>query len=147
MDAFHHGEEAVRALRGDVLLETQLGEDGARVGGQYLPGRAVLVHGEQDGDQPAYDVGIAVANETQARIVSRRTVAAGGEPNLAGAAAYLVGVGSERLRKGRQAAPQLDDVAVAVLPVVEKCEIGADISKRHWSGPASHGLGGGRLGH
>ena len=35
------------------------------------------------------------------------------------------------VRQRRQATPQLDDVAVAILPVVEKREIGADVSKRH----------------
>ena len=42
----HHGGEAVGALRREVLLETELGEDAIGVGGENLIDRAVIVDGK-----------------------------------------------------------------------------------------------------
>ena len=48
------------------------------------------------------------------------------EPDLAGAAAHLVGLRAQRVGQRRQRAPELDHIAVAVLPVVEEGEVRAD---------------------
>ena len=49
----------------------------------------------------------------------------------AGAAADLVSVRAVGLGEGGQAPAELDHVAVAVLPVVEEREVGADRIERH----------------
>jgi len=48
------------------------------------------------------------------------------EPDLADATADLVGVVARALAQRLERAAELDDVAIAVLPVVEEGEIGAD---------------------
>ena len=53
------------------------------------------------------------------------------EPHLAGTATDLVSVRAAGLRQGGQAPAELDHVAVAVLPVVEEREVGADRFERH----------------
>ena len=60
-----------------------------------------------------------------------------GEPDLAGAAAHLVGVRAQRLGQRRQLAPQLDQIAIAVLPVVEQRKVRADSHRSTWSTAAS----------
>ena len=49
------------------------------------------------------------------------------QPDLAGAAAHLVGLIVGGLRQRRQRAPELDDIAVAVVPLVEQFEILDDL--------------------
>ena len=58
---------------------------------------------EQHGDQAAHDVGVAVALEVEdRRAVRHRCGSRAGEPDLAGAAAHLVGVGAQRFGQRRQ---------------------------------------------
>ena len=104
-----------------------------RIGGQDLLGGLALVQGEQDGDQPAHDVGVAVALELKHRGARRGPPGASSSPARPGwrsrapcwrRCAAPSGSGGRR-------APQLDHVAVAVLPVVEQGEIGADGVERH----------------
>src|SRR5690606_16758797 len=87
-NTFDHRGEAVGALRREVLLEPELGQDPAGIDCENLLGRLVLVDREQDGDQPAHDMRIAVALKTQPRLprpVGRRHDL-GYQPDLAGAA-------------------------------------------------------------
>src|SRR5262249_47568441 len=53
------------------------------------------------------------------------------KPHLAGAATHFVGVRAQRLRERWQRPSQLDHIAIAVLPVIEQGEIGADRVERH----------------
>ena len=76
-DPLHHGEEAVRALWRQVLFEMQPAEHGIGVDVENGIGGFAGVEGEQDRDQTAHDMGIAVADEAQARArVSGLTVVA-----------------------------------------------------------------------
>ena len=59
--------EAVRALRRQMLLEMQAAEHGIGVDVENGIGGLAGVEGEQDGDQTAHDMGVAVADEAQAR--------------------------------------------------------------------------------
>ena len=61
----------------------------------------------------------------------RRRLSRGAEPDLARAAAHLIGVRSQSFGEGRQLAAELDQIAVAVLPVVEQGKVGADGFDRH----------------
>ena len=65
-DPLDHSGEPVRTLWRHVLLEAELGEDCLRVGAQDVIRRLSGVDGEQDGDQAAHDMGVAVALEAEA---------------------------------------------------------------------------------
>ena len=74
-DPLDHSGEPVRALWRQVLLEAELGEDCLRVGAQDVIRRLAGVDGEQDGDQAAHDMGVAVALEAEhGSAVGRRSV-------------------------------------------------------------------------
>ncbi len=64
-------------------------------------------------------MGVGVAAEVQRPV----RAALGHQPHLAGAAAHLVGLRVLRLVQGLQALSQLDDVAVAVFPVLQEFEL------------------------
>src|SRR5215467_4588830 len=70
---------------------------------------------------------IAVAGKTQ-HWAARAIRAHGGvEPDLARAALDLVGIAMRRLRQRRQFAPQLDQIAIAIVPVVQDRKIADDL--------------------
>src|SRR6185503_1705832 len=79
---------------------------------------------------------VAVADEAEARD-GAAAIDVGREPHLADAALHLVGGGAVVLGQRRKLAAKLDDVAVAILPIVEQLEIGEDFLKA----PDRHGLG------
>ena len=68
----------------------------ARISSARLP----CVDREQDRDEPAHDVGVAVGMEGQAR-GGACGIDVGGEPDLARAAAHLIGIGAQGLGKRR----------------------------------------------
>ena len=106
-----------------MLLQPQAIENRVGIDGQRLVERPAVVDGGEDGDEAAYDVRVAVGEEGE----DRSPVAAlnvGGEPDLAGAAAHLVGVSPQRFGQRRQGAAELDQIAVAILPIVEQGEVG-----------------------
>jgi hypothetical protein len=96
----------------EVLLEAELGEDCPPVGAQDVIRRLAGVDGEQDGDQAAHDMGVAVALEAEHGSALGPALCLGCEPHLAGAAADLVSVRAVGLGQGRQAPAELDHVAV-----------------------------------
>src|SRR5258708_39537815 len=101
-DALDHCGEPVRTLWRHVLLEAELGEDCLRVGAQDVIRRLAGVDGEQDGDQAAHDMGVAVALEAEARgPPGAASIEGGPEPDLTGAAADLVSVRAVGLGQGR----------------------------------------------
>src|SRR5579883_3168397 len=73
-------------------------------------------NGKQKRDQPAHDMGVAVALKIENR-------AAGAAPHLV---AVAIGRGIQRLKP----APELNEVAVAVFPLIEKFEILNDFINR-----------------
>ena len=95
--------------------------------------RAALVgiQGEQDRDQPAHDMGVAVAAKREDRSAGAVRPHGGGKPDLAGAALHLVCVGMRLGRKRGERAAELDDVPIAVVPFVEQGEVVADLVDRH----------------
>ena len=85
---------------------------------------------EQDRDQPAHDMGVAVAGEGQHRARRAVRLDRGRKPHLAGAALHLVGVAARGLRQRRQRAAKLDQIAIAVVPLVQQGEILDDLVDR-----------------
>ena len=68
---------------------------------------------------------------------------AGFQPDLADAAAHLGGLVAIALRHRRQRAAELDDIAVAILPIVEELEIRDNLVNGHrtkGSGEASRDI-------
>ena len=80
----------------------------------------------QHRDQPAHDHRVGIALEVEAR---RRPLALDPrhDPDLAGAALDLGRRHPQRVVERRHGAAELDDVAVAVLPVVEEGEVVGDL--------------------
>ena len=77
-------------------------------------------------DQAAHDVGVAVAAEVQHGLGPGR-LDAPLEPDLARAAAHLVGIVVRLRRQRRQHPAELDDVAIALVPVVQELEVRDDL--------------------
>ena len=91
-----------------------------------VAGVAAGVEGDQERDQPAHDVGVALAAHAENGSVLRR-FGAGLEPDLARAAANLVGLRPRRVGQRLHHAAEFDDVAVALVPIVEKLEVRDDL--------------------
>src|SRR6476620_1436159 len=109
-----------------MFLEMQAAEHSGGVDVEDGIGGLARIEGEQDGDQPSDDVGVAVADKAQARYAVVWTDS-GGEPHLTHAALHFVGGVPLGLGQGRQSPAELDDVAIAILPVLEKIKIGNDL--------------------
>jgi hypothetical protein len=106
---------------------------------------------------------IAVAAKMQNGLAGRVVADFAFEPDLADAAANLVGVVMRGLAQRLERSAEFDDVAITILPVVEEGEIGADgvdrgqrralqgrlnlplICAFAWRGPASPAPGGGSV--
>src|SRR6516164_10638192 len=130
-DALHHGHQAVRALRREVLPEVQQAEYVWSIDADDLLSCLARIEREENDNQPAHDVGVAIADEAQARAGAVRLDLCR-QPNLTHAALHLVGGRALCLGQGLKLAPELDDVAVTVLPIVEEGEIGEDlVEARH----------------
>jgi hypothetical protein len=128
------GAQAVGALRRQVVAKSELVEHGERVGceesrcGVSLAG----IEREQDRDQPAHDMGVAVADDSSApalavRLRSSHTWLAS-QTWLAQPCTLLSSHSSSRsnaigLRHRRQRAAEFDDVPVAVVPILQQLEI------------------------
>src|SRR5512144_778348 len=85
-------------------------------------------------------MGVAVAAIIDARL-ALAAIDALGEPHLADAAIHLVLGRMLFLRQRLQRAAELDDVAVAVVPLVQKLEIFPDLVDGH-DGPRPLAVGG-----
>jgi hypothetical protein len=124
--ALHHGHETVRALGRQMFLEVQLTQGLGRVDVQDLVGCLAIIEGEKNRDQPAYNMGVAIADEGEAR-----GAAVGlhgrGEPDLARAPLNFVRLRTRVLGERRELPAKFDDIAVPILPLIEKFEISDDI--------------------
>src|SRR5262245_32355200 len=114
-----------------MFTEPELGKHGPGIRAQDLLGRAALVERKQNGDQAAHDVGIAVTLKAEDGGFAGSGAAFAGKPNLAGAAAHPIGLGAQGLGQWRQGSAKLDDITVAVLPVIEERKVGPDAVDRH----------------
>src|SRR6266568_988591 len=85
------------------------------------------IDSEQDCDQSAHDMGIAVAGKGQHWAARAVWAHSGVEPDLARAALNLVGIAMRRLRQRRQFAPQLNQIAIAIVPIVQDRKIVEDL--------------------
>ena len=57
------------------------------------------------------------------------------QPDLAGATAHLVGFVAKLFRIGREAASEINDVFIALVPIVEKLKVSANVFEVcHWTG-------------
>src|SRR5262245_59907730 len=65
------------------------------------------------------------------RLARRAGAGLARQPNLAGAAAHLVGIRTQVVGQWRQRSAELDHVAVAVLPDIEEGKIRTDGIDRH----------------
>ena len=90
-DPLHHGEDAVRALGRQVFFKMQAAEHGIGVDVENGIGGFARVKGEQDRDQTARDMGVAVADEAQAWRASIG-LNGGRKPDLAHAAVHLIDI-------------------------------------------------------
>src|SRR5262249_4546358 len=123
----HHGTETIRALRREMFAQTHAFEQFDGIAVQDLPCALARIDSEQDRNQSAHDMSIAVAGKSQDRAAGAIRAHSGIEPDLAGAALNLVGIDMRRLRQWRQFAPQLDQIAIAIVPVVQDPKIADDL--------------------
>src|SRR5262245_38529470 len=114
-----------------MFLEMQAAKHSVGVEIENGVGGLARIQGEQNGDQPSHDMGVAVADEAQARHAVVRADN-GGEPHLAHAALHFVARVPFSLRQRRQFPTELDDVAITILPVLEKIEIANDLVEVFW---------------
>jgi len=63
LDARHHRREAVRTLRGKVIVQPQLDEDGPLIRSEDVARLLSGIEGEQNRDEAAHDMSVAVAAE------------------------------------------------------------------------------------
>ena len=125
-DALDHRLQAVGTLRGQMLAELEPGQYGVGIDRQDLARCLARVDRKQDRDKAADDVCVAITGERKHLIVAARGALCG-EPDLARATPHLVVVVPLGGLQGFQHAAKLDDIAVAVFPIIEEREIRADI--------------------
>src|SRR5215203_4226515 len=75
-------------------------------------------------------MGVAVAVKSKDRTAAAIRFDGRREPHLAGAAPHLVGFVARGLRQWRQGAAKLDQIAVAVVPLLQEIEILNDLVDR-----------------
>ena len=109
-----------------MLLKAEGAKSGMRIYGQHLLRGSVRKKRNCDRDQASHEVRIAIAAVVQDFFAFGVRFRLALEPNLADAASHFVGV-IVRLRAQRlERMAQFDDIAIPVLPVVERGEIIAD---------------------
>src|SRR5665213_1965808 len=126
-----HGAQAVGALRRQMLAEAEFVEHRYGVGIEDLPRGVAGIQRQQDRDQPAHDMGVAVAEIVQERLIGGAAVEPPGQPDLAGAALHLVGLRMLGFGHRVERAAEFDDVPVAVVPIVQQRKIIPDFVDRH----------------
>src|SRR6516165_5146128 len=110
-----------------MFAQTHAFEQFDGIGVQDLPGAFARIDGEQDCNQSAHDMGIAIADKSQHWAARAVRAHSGVEPDLARATLNLVGIAMRRLRQRRQFAPQLNQIAIAIVPVVQDRKIAEDL--------------------
>src|SRR3984893_6648726 len=130
-NALDHGAQAVGALRRQMFAKSEFVEHRKGVGCKNFLRRVAGIQRQQDRDQSAHDMRVAVAEIVQQRFVGSAAVDLLCEPNLAGAALHLVYGGMLGFRHGIQRAAEFDDIPIAVVPIVQERKIIPDFVDRH----------------
>ena len=125
-NSLDHGAHAVGALRREMLLEAERAKGAKRVDGQDLVRRPVGKERNRNSDQSAHEVRVAVAAKMQglSAIPARLRLAL--QPDLADAAPHLGGVIVGRRAQWLERVTELDDIAVAILPIIKGVKVFAD---------------------
>ncbi len=125
-NALDHGAHAVRALRREMLLQTQRAKGAQGVDGENLLWRPIGEKRHRDRDQPANEVRVAVAAILQDHLTIGARSRLEFQPYLTDAAPHLVAFIVGRLAKRLEGMTKFDDIAIAILPIIEGGEIVAD---------------------
>jgi hypothetical protein len=121
----HHRLQPVRPLWRQMFVEAKFFEQRVGVGGGYGAGGLAGVEGEDDGDEALDDMGVRIAAKLDRRV---HAFAFGGlKPDLADAALHLVAFDARAVWQRFELAAEIDDIAVAVFPIIEKLEISNDV--------------------
>ena len=94
-------------------------------------GRLFRIQREQDRNQAAHDMRIAIAAKFQHGSACAVRADVRGEPDLTGAAAYFIGLGMLGFRHWFERAANFDQVAITIVPIVEQREVIRDLVYRH----------------
>lgn len=124
LDALDHRAQTVGALRREVLVQPKPAQNGLGVSCAYFAGAPSGKEGKQNCHQTANDVGVRGALEKNEGIGTFSDARL--QPDLAHAALHLVGVGLRSSGQRVERLAELDDIAVAVFPIVDESEIFAD---------------------
>ena len=131
LDAVDHGAEAVGALRREVVAQAELLEQARRRRSTGCPCAPLP---EYSANRIAISPRTIWASLSPTNVEHRPAAAVrldrGRKPHLAGAALHLVGVAAGRFRQRRQRAAELDQIAVAVVPLLQQSEILDDLVDR-----------------
>jgi hypothetical protein len=130
-DAGNHRLQSVRALRREVLAQAKPLEQDRRIGCQNVARALAGTQSEQNRDQPADNMGVAVTPKREDRSAEAVGPLGGGKPDLAGATLDLIRVDMRLRRKRSERTAELDDIPIAVVPFVEQGEVVADLVDRH----------------
>jgi len=107
-----------------MFIEAELFQNGFRVHRENFRSLVARIKCQHDGHQTTHDMRIGIAKKLDDRIVAvlwQRL-----QPDLADAALNLVCSVACIVGIGRQFLAEVDDIAIAVFPIVEKFEIGHD---------------------
>jgi hypothetical protein len=109
-----------------MLLQAQRTKGAQGVNGENLLWRPIREKRDRDRDQPANEVRVAVAAIVQDRLAVGPRSHLAFQPYLTDAAPHLVAFIVGRLAKGLEGITEFDDIAIAILPIVEGGEIVTD---------------------
>jgi hypothetical protein len=122
-NALDHRAHAIRALRREMLLKSERAKSRDRIHGQNLLRRPVGKKCNRNGDQPSHQVRVAVPAVVQDPFAFDVRFRLAFEPNLADAASHFGDVVVGRLAQRLEGVTQFDDIAIPVLPIVERGEV------------------------
>src|SRR5580698_3595747 len=115
-----------------MFAETEFVEYSDRIRGEDLLRSMARIKRQQDRDQSAHDMGVAVAQVFQQRFARVAAFKALREPNLAGAPLHLVGSRMLCFRHRLERPAEFDDIPVTVVPILQQLEIFPDfVNCRH----------------
>jgi hypothetical protein len=109
-----------------MLLQTERLKSAQGVDGENLLWRPIREERDRDRDQPANDVRVTVAAIMQDHLAVGARSRLAFQPYLTDAAPHLVAFIVGRLAKRLEGMTEFDDIAIAILPIVEGGEIVAD---------------------
>src|SRR5947209_17193038 len=114
-----------------MLLEAEPLENRRRFGGDDLVRRPVGIKRQGQRDEAAHDMRVAVAAEMQDGLALRLAGDLRLEPDLACAALHLVGRTMRLFGQRLERAAELDQIAVAVFPLVQELKVFKDLVDLH----------------